>query len=89
MTKAPNNQIDEHTVFSNSPEGFVLTSNDATDREGDETTHIQYEITYQVSDAFRLPDLVHLKVNDNIDTRFTFTNCSVQKGINLKVLPSP
>jgi hypothetical protein len=88
-TKAPNNEIDEHTGFSDSPQGLVLTSNDVTNREGDETTHIQYEMTYQMAEGFRLPNTLHLKVNDNIDMKFAFESCSVQKGKIISVMPPP
>jgi hypothetical protein len=90
-TKAPNNDIDEHTQFSDSPQGLILTSNDVTDREGDDTTHIKYEMTYLMADGFRVPNAMHLKVNDNIDTKFTFEGCSVEKGIvvKVKILPTP
>ncbi|HEY3990738.1 MAG TPA: hypothetical protein VGM02_15655 [Acidobacteriaceae bacterium] len=87
VTKGPSGDIDEHTGFSDSPQGLVLTSNDATTKEGGDTTHVQYEMTYQMADGFRLPNTLHLKVNDNIDMKFSFENCSVQKGIVLKVAP--
>lgn len=89
VTKAPNNEIDEHTGFSDSPQGFVLTSNNATNRQGDEMTRIQYEMNYLMADGFRLPSALHLKVNDNIDIKFSFESCSVQKGIVVKVKVAP
>ena len=89
VTKAPNDEISEHTEFSDSPQGLVITSNDATNREGDDTTHIEYEMTYQMADGFRLPSALHLKVNDNIDMKFSFDNCSAQKGKIITVMPPP
>lgn len=89
VTKAPNNEIDEHTGFSDSPQGLVITSNDATNREGEDTTHVQYEMTYQMAEGFRLPSTLHLKVNDNIDMKFAFEGCSVQKGKIITVMPPP
>jgi hypothetical protein len=87
VTKAPSGDIDEHTGFSDSPQGLLLTSNDVTNREGDDTTHIVYEMTYQMAEGFRLPSALHLKVNDNIDMKFSFESCSVQKGKIVAVRP--
>lgn len=89
VTNAPGDEIDEHTGFSNSPQGLIITSNDVTNKEGHDTTHVWYEMAYQMVNSFRVPRALHLKVNDNIDTKFAFDNCSVQKGIVLHVLAPP
>jgi len=89
VTKAPNDDIDEHTVFSDSPQGWVITSNDGLDKTSQLTTHMKYDMTYQMADGFRLPHTLHLKVNDNIDMKFSFESCSVQKGKIITVMPPP
>lgn len=87
VTKGPDGDIDEHTIFSSSPQGFVITANDGISQSGRQATHMQYEMTYQMMQGFSVPKTVRLKVDDSIDTRFSFDNCSIQKGIVIQVSP--
>jgi hypothetical protein len=89
VTKAPDDDIDEHTGFSDSPQGWVITSNDGVGQSSQQTTHMKYDMTYQMVDGFRLPNAVHLEVNDNIDMKFSFEGCSAEKGKIIAVMPPP
>lgn len=73
--------VDEHPAYSSSSEGLVYSGNSATSKgpSGD-ITSVRYEIESAVVDGFRLPGVVHLHVNDNIDVRFSMTSCSVKKA---------
>jgi hypothetical protein len=75
-----NETIDEHFVFTPSPDGLLFTRAEAVDKQGDNTTRIQYDVDYSPVDSLRLPHNVHLVVNDNINMKFSFENCSVIRG---------
>jgi hypothetical protein len=89
LTSGPDEEIDEHPVFTPSSQGLLFAGNRAVDKEGDSETRIQYEVDQRAVDTLLLPHNVHLKVNDNMDMRFSFENCSVERGKVLKVRASP
>lgn len=81
-------KIDEHPVYSQTPDGLVFAGNMAVD-DADPSGRVvvKYELGNSIVDGFRLPTSVHLQVVPNIDTRFTFKNCAVKKGIAVRVNP--
>jgi hypothetical protein len=81
-------KIDEHPVYLPTPDGLIFSGNTAIDdSEPDGRTVVRYEIESALVDGFRLPSKVHLRVNDNVDVRFSLNTCSVEKGMVLKVAP--
>jgi hypothetical protein len=89
LTSGPGEEIDEHPVFTPSSQGLLFTGIRAVDKQGDNETRIQYEVDQKIVDTLRLPHNVHLKVNDNMELRFSFENCSVERGTVVKVRASP
>lgn len=84
-----NETIDEHFVFTPSPEGLLFTRAEAVDKMGDNTTRIQYDVDYSPIDSLQLPHNVHMVVNDNINMKFSFENCSVVRGDVVEVSAPP
>jgi hypothetical protein len=83
-------KVDEHPTFLQTPEGLIFSANDVVNQsEGGGSIRIKYEIQSVQVDGFRLPSSVHLKVNDNVDVRFSLNSCTVEKGIVVKVKPAP
>ena len=70
------------------PDGWVYAGEVATDDSNPNgTVLVQYELGSQVVDGLRLPSTVHLRVNKNIDVKFSLNNCIVRKGAVLRVAP--
>jgi len=83
-------KVDEHPTFLQTPEGLIFTANDVVSQSaGGESTRIKYEIQSAQVDGFRLPSSVHLKINDNVDVRFSLNSCTIEKGIVVKVKAAP
>jgi hypothetical protein len=89
LTSGPGEEIDEHPVFTPSSQGLLFAGNRAVNKQGDNETRVQYEVDQKIVDTLILPHNVHLKVNDNMDMRFSFENCSVERGTVVKVRASP
>jgi hypothetical protein len=87
VTKPPEQAIDEHVVYSPSPQGLLLTGVDATNTEPGGATHVVYNLSYQTVDTLEFPQNVHLKVDDNIDMKFSLQSCSAERGTVLQVAP--
>ena len=85
LTSSPKETIDEHPTFTPSPRGLLFTANDTSMRQGEESTQVHYTVSYQEVGTFLIPQDVHLAVNDNIDVKFRFANCAVQRGVTLEV----
>jgi hypothetical protein len=81
-------KIDEKPVYTVSPDGWVYTGNEAVDNsEPTGKTTVIYELKSDVVDGLRLPTSVHLRVNQNIDTRFSLHHCEVKKGKVIQIAP--
>ena len=89
LTKPPAQTLDEHTVYSPSPQGLLLTDIDTTITTSDGTTHVIYDLSYQTVDTLEFPQSVHLKVDDNIDMKFSLQGCSAERGTVIQVAPPP
>jgi hypothetical protein len=84
-----NETIDEHLAFTPSPEGLLFTRAEAVDKLGENTTRIQYDVDYSPVHSLQLPHNVHLVVNDTINMKFSFENCSVVSGDIVEVSATP
>ena len=83
-------KVDEHPVYTATGEGLIFTGNRASDStQPGSPTRIEYELDSAVLDGLRLPTSVHLKVNENIDVRYSLRGCSVVKGTVIVVKASP
>ena len=81
-------KIDEHPVYSLSPEGLVFVGNDAIDDSGQNgRVEVKYDLGVSVINGLRVPSSAHLRVNQNIDVKFTLDDCTAQKAKVLKVDP--
>jgi hypothetical protein len=81
-------KIDEKPVYASTADGWVYTGNLAMDDSNPNSrVMVQYELGSQVVDGLRLPATVHLRVNKNIDVKFSLNNCIVRKGVVLRVAP--
>lgn len=83
-------RTDERPKYAAGTDGLILVGNDATDdSEQQGRTEVKYEIENSVLDGLRVPSYVHLRVNQNIDTRFSLDACVVKKGMVIHVNPPP
>jgi hypothetical protein len=89
LQTAPSLKITEQPVFNKSSEGWLLAGDSGVDAEGNNVTRIKYEVAYLPIDTLQLPRDVHLVVNDDIDIKFSFENCTAIHGMVLQVSPSP
>ncbi|MGA9464766.1 MAG: hypothetical protein WBV28_18395 [Terracidiphilus sp.] len=81
-------KIDEKPVYASTADGWVYAGNLAMDDSNPNSrVMVQYELGSQVVDGLRLPSTVHLRVNKNIDVKFSLNNCIVRKGAVLRVAP--
>jgi hypothetical protein len=81
-------KIDEKPVYASTPDGWVYAGNLAIDDSNPNgKVTVQYELGLQVVDGLRLPSTVHLRVNKNINVKFSLNNCIVRKGVVLNVAP--
>lgn len=85
VTRASGGEIDEHPGFTPSAEGMLLTSMDAVNKQGSDTTHIRYDVDYQQVDGFQLPHRIHLMVNDNMNMRFALEACTATHAVELQL----
>jgi hypothetical protein len=81
-------KIDERPVYLPSLSGLIFTGNDVIDdSEQGGRVKIQYELENSIVDGFRLPSSIHLRVNQNIDVKFSLSNCAIEKGTVIVVNP--
>jgi hypothetical protein len=74
-------KVEELPIFDSTPDGLIFAGNVATDdSEVGGRVQVRYEFANSMVDGFRLPSSVRLRVNQNIDVRYSLTDCSVQKG---------
>ena len=85
LTASPQETIDEHPTFTPSAQGLLFTANDTSMKQGEDSTHVRYEVSYQEVAGFELPQNVHLVVNDSINIKFHLASCVVQRGTTLEV----
>jgi hypothetical protein len=86
---AANQKIVEQPVFNDSPEGWLLIGDSGMFTGSNSATHINYDLSYRPVDTLQLPQNIHLMVNDNIDIKFSFENCTAVHGIVVHVSPPP
>ncbi|GAA3753974.1 hypothetical protein GCM10022270_10820 [Terriglobus aquaticus] len=79
--------IHEHPTYTPTPDGLVYAGNDAVQSTPDNPVVVHYEQQNSVIDGLRLPSGGRLRVNSNIDLRFTLENCSVKKATVVRVGP--
>jgi hypothetical protein len=81
-------EVDEKPTFTKTPDGLVYSGTDTINESpsGDKS-EIRLDIDSSVVDGLRLPSLVRLRVNDNVDVKFALAGCSVTKETVLKVGP--
>lgn len=89
LTSQPGDEIIEHPVFISSAQGLLFSGVQAVEKQGENETRIKYDVDHQTVDSLLLPHNVHLKVNDNMDMKFSFESCSVVRGTVLKVSAPP
>jgi hypothetical protein len=87
LTTAPGQTIDEHSTYTSSPEGLLLTSVDATNKTAEGATHVSYDVDYLPIDTILFPNKIHLVVDNNIDMKFTLENCSAEQATVFTVRP--
>jgi hypothetical protein len=80
--------LTEKPVYSPSPQGLVYTANEAINlNAGAPATKVGIELKLATIDGFQLPQEVHLQVNDNVNVLYRLSNCTVKKGLVLRVAP--
>jgi hypothetical protein len=80
---------DSRLTFAQTLEGWVLSREEGTDTLArGQTVDAENDIETTVVGAYRLPRSMHLHTNQNIDVRFTLTDCSVAKPDPLIVKPA-
>jgi hypothetical protein len=94
LTLGVGQSIEEHTTYTQTPQGLTLTAVDTTNTSADGTNHIAWDLIYQPTDIYRsdisipFPNRVHLTVNDQIDMRFSFQNCLAKHGVAVNNFPA-
>jgi hypothetical protein len=82
-------KIDEHPVYTPTPDGLVYSANTARDElDQGEVSNISYELGNAEDDGLLLPTSVRIRVNQNIDTRFSLTGCKVERATVIQVSPA-
>lgn len=80
--------VDETPVFTETSDGLVYSgTHTITQNQQGEKTDIRIDIDSASVVGLRIPSLVHLRVNDNVDVKFALKDCSVTRGIVIKVDP--
>lgn len=79
--------IHEHPTYIPTSDGLVYSGNDATQTTPDNPIVVHYEQENAVIDGLRVPSGGRLRVNNNIDLRFTLESCSVKKATVVQVGP--
>jgi hypothetical protein len=81
-------KIDERPLYAATPEGLIFAGVYVIDdSEQGGRVEVQYELENTIVDGLRLPTFVHLRVNQNIDVKFSLSDCSVEKGRVLFLKP--
>ncbi|MFY9855892.1 MAG: hypothetical protein WAK26_18645 [Terracidiphilus sp.] len=81
-------KIDERPLYSPTPDGLIFSGVYVIDdSEQGGRVEVQYELENTIVDGLRLPTFVHLRVNQNIDVKFSLSDCSVERGRVLSVKP--
>ena len=79
---------DSRLTFVQTLEGWILSREEGTETlAGGQTVEAESDIETTVVGASRLPRSMHLYTNQNIDLRFTLTDCTVAKPDPLIVKP--
>ena len=81
-------KLQEHPVYSPGPAGLDFTANEAIDDTQTARSTIKYEFGIGVVDGLRVPQSVHLMVNDNIDVRYVLEACTIKKVVVIHVDPA-
>jgi hypothetical protein len=80
--------VDERPVFVETSGGLVYSgTHTITENQQGEKTDIRFDIDSAIVDGLRLPNLVRLRVNDNVDVKFALSGCSATKGTVINVAP--
>jgi hypothetical protein len=87
LSKSPAQTIDEHTQYSPSPRGLLLTGVDAISTASGGATHVTYDLSYQTIDTLEFPQNIHLVVDDNINMKFGLENCAPVHATVIEVAP--
>ena len=77
--------IHEHPTYTSTPDGLVYSGNDATQSTPDNPVTVHYEQQNSLIDSLRVPSGGRVRVDKNIDLRFTLENCSVRKATVVRV----
>jgi hypothetical protein len=81
-------KLKEHPKYEPSPKGLVFAGNEALDDSRPENpVAVRYEFGSGIVEGLVLPHSVRLRVNDNIDVRYSLETCSVKKAMVLRVAP--
>jgi hypothetical protein len=81
-------KIKEHPVYTPSPEGLIFTGLHAVDSsDPDNPVEVRYELGTAVVDGMRVPISARLRVNQNVDVRFSLSKCSIEKEEVLLISP--
>jgi hypothetical protein len=81
-------KIHEHPTYEPTPEGLVFVGNDASDESNpDSPVKIKYELDTTVINGLHVPASARLRVNDNVDTRFSLTGCVLKKATVIHIPP--
>lgn len=82
-------KIEEHPSYAPGSTGLVFVGNHAVDNsESAGPVDVRYEIGTAIIDGLIVPSSVRLRVNQNIDVKFTLNACLVKKGAVVHVEPS-
>lgn len=74
-------------MYSETPDGLIYVGNDADSKQGEEKTHIHFDIEYAQIHGLQLPSRIHVIVDQNVDFRFSLSNCNVKAGTVVHVAP--
>jgi hypothetical protein len=77
LSRGRQEEIEEHPVFTATPDGLVFAGNESTDKGPRGTTQAKYGIEVGEVDGVRLPRAVHLVAGGHMDVRFALNDCRV------------
>lgn len=82
-------KITEQPEFAPSTDGLIFVGNEAVVDRGVQqgSLHVKYEIENSVLNGLDVPSSVHLRVDQNIDTKFALDGCTAKKALVLNVAP--
>lgn len=75
-----NQTLNEIPEFTQTPSGLLFTGSETELRRDSAVINIKYDLTYQKVGHYELPQVVHLRVNDDLNVHLTFTNCEVSEA---------